>query len=112
MWTASGVGKSTSPERPAKQCKAVETFPGLEDSKNSRGTVLPGELLTLSIYFYHEEENKKFLGAPEIMSSKGHWSKAAAEPIDRESVKCVKSLTSEWMKVEDFDSSAWDRAAN
>ena len=43
------------------------------------------------------------------MSSKGHFKKPAEEPTDREN---VKSLTAEWMKVEDYDSSAWDRAAD
>eukprot|EP00808_Paulinella_micropora_P009427 g1057.t1 len=89
--------------------KQSKLSPGWKIARIQGEQCSPGELLTLSIYFYHEKENKKFLGAPEIMSSKRHWSKAAAEPIDRES---VKSLTAEWMKVEDFDSSAWDRVAN
>eukprot|EP00808_Paulinella_micropora_P019769 g28909.t1 len=89
--------------------KQSKLSPGWKIARIQGEQCSPGELLTLSIYFYHEKENKKFLGAPEIMSSKWHWSKAAAEPIDRES---VKSLTAEWMKVEDFDSSAWDRVAN
>eukprot|EP00808_Paulinella_micropora_P019854 g65538.t1 len=108
--------KINKPRAPAKQCdvnlkfrKQSKLSPGWKIARTQGEQCSPGELLTLSIYFYHEKENKKFLGAPEIMSSKGHWSKAAAEPIDRES---VKSLTAEWMKVEDFDSSAWDRVAN
>eukprot|EP00808_Paulinella_micropora_P012700 g31443.t1 len=57
---------------------------------------------TLRVCFYNEKEENKFWGIPDIMSHVASTGKSAWKQLEN-----AKSLAADWMKAEDFDSSAW-----